>query len=279
MSVVEVNYFSETPFNSLQVTDLQKRTWGGGNSKVPQGSQTLFHIKMGDGTTNFMATLANMSSRFGPQPTKDGKTVLMQLDLYEEKKIAEHQAYDDALRRLVFDHKLKCLKGTTLLEILSDVNQLNINNFSGLIKRGKAKDENDMSKGRYLSIQFILPTTKTSKGQLLIDPNLCPVEDKNGKPFFNYQSFEWMTALMNKKYSEVILQLEKAVVKDGTIKMTWVARKLVVDEEQIAQPVTSKKRTLTQEAPEASAPAAAASSAAATPSDPSAKKRALPAGK
>lgn len=279
MSVVEVNYFSETPFNSLQVTELQKRTWGGGNSKIPQGSQTLFHIKMADGTTNFMGTLANMSSRFGPQPTKDNKTVMMQLDLYEEKKIAEHETYDDALRRLVFDNKGKCLKGTTLLEILSDVNQLNINNFSGLIKRGKPKDENDVTKGRYLSIQFILPTTKTPKGQLMIDPNLCPVEDKNGKPYFDYKSFEWMTALINKKYSEVILQLEKAVVKDGKLKMTWVARKLVVDEEQIAQPVTSKKRTLTQDAPDASAVATSAAAAAAPTSETATKKRALPAGK
>lgn len=289
--VIIPSYTDDDCFKGLQCK-RDSRSWDftNANKEAIKGKENFIvcSVKDGAGSRKLMATIAGLTktTRNGITSMAGSRTSWIDVELTPAESESIIKNFDDKLKKHIFDNRRTLCAGTELAQS-EDISEWKTS-FHGLMKKGKVKVKKD-STGKELpvdpeapierwsdSVHLTVPMKNGANKQKMVDPAKCRIIDDDGKPY------AW-AMLQDKKFEEIIVELEKITVKNTELKTHWTARCLNVQGK--SEPIYTGKRKITQvetstPAPAVSAPAAAAAPAPAPASDkveePAAKKQALP---
>jgi hypothetical protein len=269
-SVVErvVNCYDELDLSNVQGRKLEK-SWNFTNQegKNIQGKQVFAELYQNNDTDQKLSIMfPDLKTRSGVYLTPDGKSALVSFELDTKQSLDIKQKCDDKLKAFLYEKRKTLFAGTALSGMHDPIMFMG---YTGVLKTGKFKDEKDESKGRWNDvIPATLPTKKKGK-QLSIDPNLCDILDEDSKEY-SFMNLEGKTC------SEVILELEKFVIKDATVVAKWNVRRLVVKGKDVPKLVSKRKLVQQQNAVTLDGTVAPSSPEEQPSTEPVSKKRALP---
>jgi hypothetical protein len=221
---------SEVNKSDMILSDKKVKSWNWTDKegKTHAGSQDYAELYYKESGKKMAIALTDVRTINGIQTTNDGKRGFMSINLTDEQSSDIQKKVDDSIFNLVFDQRKDLLKQGNKISHPSEIRLM----FKGFIKEGDEKKDG----GRWNDQITVSVPMKKKSNQLVVDDNICSVEDLEGNPY------NWM-GLDRQKLKDVVIEVEKIVLgKD--ISLRGVLRMVVPDAK--ARPRVTTKRKLEQ---------------------------------
>jgi hypothetical protein len=198
------------------------------DGKMNSGSRDYAEVYYGNTGEKLVIILNDLRTPMGIQTSVKYKTGFMSFKLTTEQSTEIRQKIDEQLFKLVFDKRVSHMKGKgARIQHPSEMRMM----FQGLVKDGDPKAEGSAECWPD-QITCTVPTKKKGQ-QVVLDENVCVVEDLDGKPY------SWM-ALDGKLMKEVAIEISEIRI-DKEICVKTKIRLLVPDAKTIPRVMTKRK--------------------------------------
>jgi hypothetical protein len=215
--------------DQFKLSDKKVKSWNWTDKegKAHIGSQEFVEVYYGKKQSPLTFSISDVRTINGIQTSNDNKRGFMSVNLKEDQSSEIRKMLDDNLFDMVFENRKELLKHGHKISHPSEIRLM----FQGFVKDGDEK--HDGTGGRY-NDQITCTVPMKRKGQqIIVDDNVCIVEDLDGKPY------NWM-GLDRQKLKDIVIEVEKIIFgKDISVRGTI---RLVVPESKSRPRVVTKRQ-------------------------------------
>jgi hypothetical protein len=233
MECLAVN-IDEVQTKKLTMSGVLKKVWNWReDGAVKSRTQIYAEVYYAKPKNKFTFTLNDVRTINGIQTSQKFKSGFMSLNLSPEQSAHVRKQVDDCIFQLCFDNRVEMMKKGNKITHPSEMRMM----FAGIVKDGDEK--NDGSGERWQDQITCTVPTKRKGQQVVVDENVCVVEDLDGKPY------SW-TGLDQKTLKEVAIEIDR-VVFGKEITVRGVYRLVVPDCKTVPRVMTKRKLQQRQE--------------------------------
>jgi hypothetical protein len=205
------------------------------DGELKSRTQTYAEVYYGEEGRKLCFTLSDVKTINGIQTMTKFNSGFMSINLTPEQSQEVRNKLDNVLFKLAYENRVEMMKKGGKISHPSEMRLM----FQGFVKEGEEKKDKP---GEFWGDQVTAKVpTKRRKQQVIVDDNLCVVEDLGGKPY------SW-TALDRKGLKEIAIEVDRMIFdKDITVRGSY--RLIVPNEVSRPKIVTKRKLQLRNEEP------------------------------